>query len=90
MSSGCLASRRSVLSKESKKSQPPQCSSIKGLMVSIRWYLGCLKERVVGVCRVRKLFCTLTQSLAPQGPRSRVLGGPSGTFLSYYTGYLGG
>ena len=25
-----------------------QCTSIKGLMVSIRWYLGCLKEELRG------------------------------------------
>ena len=26
----------------------PQCSSIKGLMVSVRWYLGCLKVQLGG------------------------------------------
>ena len=47
----------------SRMSLDTQCTSIKGLMVSIRWYLGCLKGSLGGcsrsACRIEEHFVVL-------------------------------
>ena len=35
----------------------PQCTSIKGLMVSIRWYLRCLKGKLGGLGGAGRPYC---------------------------------
>ena len=53
----------------------PQCTSIKGLMVSSRWYLGCLRGYLGGAGR---LGLEANRKLQADAPRARLRCGPQG------------